>query len=82
MASFVACDLHMYIHHPIKTPHCCACLIQRLRCDLHIIVFVSKGLSSSKMSDAIIVGGYSDPKPATHETQKIADKVSIVLSCI
>ena len=34
------------------------------------------------MSDAIIFGGYSNPKPATHETQKIADKVSIVLSCI
>ena len=34
------------------------------------------------MSDAIILGGYSDPKPATHETQEIADKVSLALSCM
>ena len=50
--------------------------------DYIVIVFVSKVLNSSKMIDAIIFGGYSNPKPATHETQKIADKVSIVLSCI
>jgi len=29
------------------------------------------------MSDATILGGYSDPKPATHETQEIADKVRL-----
>ena len=82
LASLMACGLHMYIRHPIKTPHRCACLIQRLHCDLKIIVFVSKSLSSIKMSDAINVGAYSDPKPATHGTQKIVDKVSIVLRCI
>ena len=77
LALFVACGLHMYIHHPIKTPHSCACHIQRLHCDVNKTVLVFKSLASSKMSDATILGGYSDPKPATHETQEIADKVRL-----
>ena len=28
------------------------------------------------MSEALLLGGYSEPKPATQETQEIADKVS------